>query len=131
MVLLTGTCNNFISYFIALDEHGVGQNCASVSSLPSSENDATGNALPSSAIDVSESNLPLSGNHPESTLPCSVDDTLRVKEVVVHRTTIRSDMIEIFKESNILEFLLDFTVLDANGQKEKLTEPKGIFAVLA
>ena len=119
MVLLTGTCNNFISYFIALDEHGVGQNCASVSSLPSFENDATGNSLPSSAIHVSESNLPLSGNDPESTLPCSGDDTLRVKEVVMHRATIRSDMIEIFKDSKILEFLLDFTALDANGQKEK------------
>ena len=89
--------------------------------MPSSENDATESSLPSSGIDSPESNLPSSRNDgPESTLPSSEDDTVReVKEVVVHRTTIRSDMIEIFKDSNIFEFLLDFTVLDANGQKGK------------
>ena len=47
------------------------------------------------------------------------NDVKQDKEVVVHRTTIRSDMVAIFKDVNILEFILNFTVIDANGHKEK------------
>ena len=63
--------------------------------------------LPQSGIDVSQITLLSSGN-----------DNLRVNEVVVHPTTICSDMIQVFNDLNILKFLLYFTVLDANGQKE-------------
>lgn len=37
----------------------------------------------------------------------------------MHRTTIRNDIISIFEEQNILESLINITVIDTNGQEEK------------
>jgi hypothetical protein len=41
------------------------------------------------------------------------------KNITVHRSTIRKDIIEIFSDENILNFSLDAVVIDTHGWKEK------------
>lgn len=55
----------------------------------------------------------------ESTSPSFENYSSPIKQVVVHRTTICNDMIEIFKDVNILEYILNFSIKDANRGTEK------------
>ena len=41
------------------------------------------------------------------------------KSVTIYRTNIRADLINVFNCPNILDFVLDVTVIDANGNEEK------------
>ena len=47
------------------------------------------------------------------------DDDAPKREVIVHRSTIRIDVIEIFSDPNISACLLDVIVIDARGQQEE------------
>lgn len=47
------------------------------------------------------------------------DDDAPKREVIVHRSTIRKDMIEISSDPNISACLLDVIVIDAQGQQEE------------
>ena len=47
------------------------------------------------------------------------DDNAPKKEVIVHRSTIRNDMIEIFSDQNVSGCLIDVIVIDARGQQEE------------
>ena len=47
------------------------------------------------------------------------DDDAPKREVIVHRSTIRKDVIEIFSDPNISACLLDVIVIDARGQQEE------------
>ena len=42
-----------------------------------------------------------------------------VKQVIIHRTTIHTDVIDIFSNPDILNFLLNVTVIDTNDQEKK------------
>jgi hypothetical protein len=47
-----------------------------------------------------------------------VNDTVEHKEVLVHRSTIRHDVIKIFMDPNIINCSLDVVVINANGNPE-------------
>ena len=47
------------------------------------------------------------------------DDNAPKREVIVHRSTIRKDVIEIFSDPHISACLLDVIVIDARGQQEE------------
>lgn len=47
------------------------------------------------------------------------DDDAPKREVIVHWSTIRKDIIEIFSDPNISACLPDVIVIDARGQKEE------------
>ncbi|XP_068719442.1 uncharacterized protein [Montipora capricornis] len=54
----------------------------------------------------------------EDLIPMLYDDDAPKKCVTVHRSTMRKDLIEIFSDPSISNYLLDVNVIDANGHPE-------------